>query len=77
MAQKKKCRQTQERKSTTKQKKATPWERPAPSRAKRTQLTAADKSKAKKRARRAGRPYPNLVDNMSVAKQKSSKKKTS
>lgn len=63
--------------SGAKKKKATPWERPAPSRTKHTQLNEADKSKAKKRARRAGRPYPNLVDNMTVAKQKAGTKKRS
>jgi hypothetical protein len=31
-------------------------------------LTAAQKSTAKKTASKAGRPYPNLVDNMNVAK---------
>jgi len=55
---------------SAKKRKATPWEKPAPAKAKHTQLTEADKSQAKKRARRAGRPYPNLVDNMTVAKQK-------
>lgn len=38
-------------------------------------LTSAQKSRAKASAKRAGRPYPNLVDNMRVAK-KSAKKKT-
>lgn len=33
-------------------------------------LTAAKKSKAKAIAKAAGRPYPNLVDNMRVAKGK-------
>ena len=33
-------------------------------------LTDAQKSKAEKRAAAAGRPYPNLVDNMAVAKAK-------
>lgn len=32
-------------------------------------LTPAQKAEAKKRAERAGRPYPNLIDNMTVAKQ--------
>jgi len=61
--------------SAAKKKKAAPWEKPAPSDAKHTQLTEADKTKAKKRARRAGRPYPNLVDNMNVAKKKGEAKK--
>jgi hypothetical protein len=40
-------------------------------------LTPAKKSAAKARARRAGRRYPNLVDNMRMAAKKTSKKKTS
>ncbi|WP_257169050.1 DUF6321 domain-containing protein [Bradyrhizobium sp. SRS-191] len=42
-----------------------------------THLTSAEKATAKARARRAGRPYPNLVDNMSVAAKKAGKTKTS
>jgi hypothetical protein len=33
-------------------------------------LTPAQKASAKKRAKAAGRPYPNLVDNAAVAKKK-------
>lgn len=60
---------------TTKSK--APWKRPNPR--KRTgkaskHLTPAKKAAAKARAKRAGRPYPNLVDNMRMAK--SAKKKT-
>jgi hypothetical protein len=33
---------------------------------KSTPLTAAQKARAKARAKAAGRPYPNLVDNASV-----------
>jgi hypothetical protein len=33
-------------------------------------LTPAQKSKAKAAAKAAGRPYPNLVDNMNAAKKK-------
>jgi hypothetical protein len=68
-------RKSAKKSSAAKKKKATPWERPAPADAKHTQLTEADKTKAKKRASRAGRPYPNLVDNMNVAKKKGSAKK--
>ncbi|MGY3451291.1 DUF6321 domain-containing protein [Bradyrhizobium sp. USDA 4353] len=42
-----------------------------------THLTSAEKATAKARARRAGRPYPNLVDNMRVAAKKAGKTKTS
>ena len=48
----------------------TPWEKPAPRKSKHTTLTSGDKATAKKRAKKAGRPYPNLVDNMTVAKEK-------
>jgi hypothetical protein len=40
-------------------------------------LTPTQKSAAKARARRAGRRYPNLVDNMRMAAKKTSKAKTS
>jgi len=60
-----------------------PWKRSNPrKRAGKasTHLSPAKKSAAKARARRAGRPYPNLVDNMHVAakatKKKSAKKRT-
>ena len=33
-------------------------------------LSAAKKAKAKKLAKAAGRPYPNLVDNLAVARKK-------
>jgi hypothetical protein len=57
-----------------------PWKRPNPRKRagkKSTHLSPAKKSAAKARARRAGRPYPNLVDNMRMAaktKKKSAKK---
>ena len=35
-----------------------------------TKLTAAQKSAAKAKAKAAGRPYPNLVDNAAAAKKK-------
>jgi Domain of unknown function (DUF6321) len=60
----------------------TPWKRPNPRKKAgkaSTHLTPAKKSAAKARARRAGRPYPNLVDNMAMAskaKKKTSVKKT-
>jgi hypothetical protein len=37
---------------------------------KSTPLTPAQKEKAKASAKSAGRPYPNLVDNMNAAKKK-------
>lgn len=50
--------------------KTPPWKKPNPvKRAARTKLTPAQKKAAKARADAAGRRYPNLVDNMAVAKQ--------
>ena len=57
-----------------------PWKRSNPrKRAGKTSkhLTPAQKSAAKARARRAGRRYPNLVDNMRMAAKKTSKAKKS
>jgi hypothetical protein len=62
-------------KKTTRKSEATPWERPKPARAKKT-LTPTRKAAAKTAARKAGRPYPNLVDNMrQAAKQRPAKKR--
>jgi hypothetical protein len=55
-----------------------PWKRPNPRKQagkKSRHLSPAQKTAAKARARRAGRPYPNLVDNMRMASNKSSSKK--
>jgi hypothetical protein len=43
------------------------WDKPNPKR-KSTPLTPAQKAAAKARAKKAGRPYPNLIDNMAVSK---------
>lgn len=54
-----------------------PWKRANPRKSagkKSGHLTSAQKSTAKARARRAGRPYPNLVDNMRMASKASKKK---
>ena len=47
-----------------------PWEKPSPTkgRGSSTKLTPAQIAEAKRRAAAAGRPYPNLVDNMAVAR---------
>jgi hypothetical protein len=58
------------KKSRKRKSASTPWERPAPRKSTHTTLSSSDKSKAKQRAKKAGRPYPNLVDNMAVAKKK-------
>jgi len=52
------------------------WDRAAPKTAKHHHLSAAKKASAKQAAKKAGRPYPNLVDNMRAAKKKSTKKKS-
>lgn len=39
------------------------WDKPNPAK-KSKELTSIKKDMAKSRARKAGRPYPNLVDNM-------------
>jgi hypothetical protein len=42
-----------------------PWKRPNPKpKAARKKLSAAAKEKARARAQKAGRRYPNLVDNL-------------
>jgi hypothetical protein len=50
-----------------------PW-RKAPSRPSRRRssikLTPVEKAKARQRANKAGRRYPNLIDNMTVARQR-------
>jgi hypothetical protein len=38
-----------------------------------TKLTPAQKTAAKARAKKAGRPYPNLVDNAAAARSKGKK----
>lgn len=48
--------------------KTPPWKQPKPAQ-QHTKLTAASIAKARARAHRAGRRYPNLVDNMWAAKQ--------
>ena len=52
-------------KSTTKQ----VWDTPNPKK-KSTKLSPAKKASAKASAKAAGRPYPNLIDNMKAAKKK-------
>ncbi len=42
------------------------WDKPNPKK-KSTPLSPAKKSKAKAAAKAAGRPYPNLIDNMRMA----------
>ena len=44
------------------------WKKPAPKGDKPSPLTDNQKAQAKARAKAAGRPYPNLVDNAAVAR---------
>ena len=43
------------------------WDKPNPKK-KSTPLSPAKKAKAKAAAKAAGRPYPNLIDNMRMAR---------
>ena len=45
------------------------WDKPNPKK-KSTPLTPAQKTRAKARAKAAGRPYPNLIDNAGARKKK-------
>lgn len=47
-----------------------PWKRKAPKKkpSASSKLTPEQKAAAKARAAKAGRPYPNLIDNMAIAK---------
>lgn len=54
-------------------KSAAPWEKSPPKKTRHTKLTSKSRAKAKASAKRAGRKYPNLVDNMKAA-QKQRKK---
>lgn len=55
-------------------KKKEPWEKRAPKKSGHTKLTPKSKAKAKAAAKRAGRKYPSLVDNMNAAKKQRSGK---
>jgi len=50
------------------------WDKKNP-RKKSKALTTKQKAAAKARAKRAGRPYPNMVDNAAVARKAKKKKK--
>lgn len=45
------------------------WDSPNPKKKPR-KMTSKMKARAKARAKAAGRPYPNLIDNMAVARKK-------
>lgn len=47
------------------------WKKKRPKKlGKSKKLTSTQKTKAKARAKKAGRKYPNLIDNMAVSKKK-------
>mgnify|MGYP006301056413 CR=1 FL=1 len=46
------------------------WDKKDPDKGKHKKLSKKQKSSAKAKAKAAGRPYPNLVDNMNAAKKK-------
>ena len=45
-----------------------PWEKPTPQAATKTKLTPENIAWARAAAKKAGRRYPNLVDNMAAAR---------
>jgi len=47
-----------------------PWQKPSPKKAPGKKLSDAERAKAERYAKKAGRPYPNLVDNMRVIKER-------
>jgi hypothetical protein len=47
---------------------ASPWKKPAPEKTQKVKLTAKNIAWAKARAKKAGRRYPNLVDNMAASR---------
>jgi hypothetical protein len=49
--------------------KKAPWNKPAPKKSRHIKLTSNSRANAKASAKRAGRKYPNLVDNMKAARQ--------
>lgn len=52
------------------------WEKPVPKKARHTKLSPKSKASAKAAAKKAGRKYPSLVDNMNAAiKQRARAKK--
>jgi hypothetical protein len=58
------------------QKQKTALEKPRTSQSRHTKLSAKSKARAKASAKRAGRPYPNLVDNMNAAQKQRRRKRS-
>ena len=53
------------------------WDQPNPNKGKSNKMSPAEKEEAKRRAKAAGRPYPNLVDNMAAMKESEIEQDTS
>jgi hypothetical protein len=53
-----------------------PWKSPRPKSGSRTKLTAKSIARAKAAAKKPGRRYPNLDDNMTAAREQNAGKKT-
>jgi hypothetical protein len=51
----------------TKQKKTSPWRKKNPRKGSSRKLSPELREAARERAKKAGRPYPNLIDNMWAA----------
>ena len=47
------------------------WDQPNPNKGEGHKMSSAQRAEAKRRAKAAGRPYPNLVDNMAAMKESS------
>ena len=45
------------------------WDQPNPNKGEGNKMSPSEKAEAKRRAKAAGRPYPNLVDNMAAMKE--------
>lgn len=50
------------------------WKKKPPKTGAKTTLTDAQKREARERAEKAGRPYPNLIDNMWAARKAKQRK---
>jgi hypothetical protein len=46
------------------------WSKPIPKGKRKGKLSPAQKAKAKAAAKKGGRPYPNMVDNINASKKK-------
>ena len=66
---KRKAAPTPAKKASKTKAEAPPWEREQPKGPHTAHLSTDAKAEAKQRAKNAGRPYPNLVDNMRAARE--------